>query len=116
MNENLSQQIQSLIKLGKRYLLLQVDYGKLTLAEKLTILFSGILLVMICLTLGAFAVGFFAFALVDALKESVPAVGAYSIVASIFILLVVIIYLMRKVLIINPISRFVSKLFFDKKI
>ena len=46
MNENLSQQIQSLIRQGKRYLTLQINYGKLTLAEKLTILLSGVLLVM----------------------------------------------------------------------
>lgn len=116
MNENLSQQIQSMLRLGKRYVSLQVDYGKLTLAEKLTILLSGILLVMICLTLCAFAIGFMAFALVDALKASMTAVGAYCIVASIFVVLVLVIYAMRKTLIVNPIARFVSKLFFDKKL
>lgn len=116
MNENLSQQIQSLIRQGKRYLSLQINYGKLTLAEKLTILLSGVLLVMISLTLGAFAVGFLAFALVDALKESMSPVGAYCVVATIFILLTLVVYVCRKALIINPIARFVSKLFFDKKL
>ena len=116
MNENLSQQIQSLIRQGKRYLTLQFNYGKLTLAEKLTILLSGVLLVMICLTLSAFAIGFLAFALVDAWKESMSSVGAYSVVAAIFVVLTVVVYLCRKALIINPIARFVSKLFFDKKL
>ena len=116
MNENLSQQIQSLIRQGKRYLTLQINYGKLTLAEKLTILLSGVLLVMICLTLSAFAIGFLAFALVDALKESMSSVGAYSVVAAIFVVLTVVVYFCRKALIINPIARFISKLFFDKKL
>jgi hypothetical protein len=54
--------------------------------------------------------------LVDALKESMSPVGAYSVVAAIFVVLTVVVYLCRKALIINPIARFVSKLFFDKKL
>lgn len=116
MNENLSQQIQSLIKLSKRYVSLQFNYGKLTLAEKLTLLFSGLLLVLIFAILGAFAIGFIAFALVDILKESISPVAAYFTVATIFLIVALSVYLLRKVLIVNPIARFVSKLFFDKKI
>lgn len=116
MTENFNSQIKNLWKTGRRYISLQIDYGKLTLAEKLTMLFSGLLIVLVCVILGAFAVGFLAFALVDVLQSVMSVPAAYIVVAFVFMLLIAIVIAARRTLIVNPIARFISKLFFDKKL
>ena len=117
MNEKtLTEQIQNIWKVAKRYGCLQFDYAKLTFAEKLVILFSGIAVAAVCFILASFLVLLLSFALIDVLKEVMSSFWAYLIVSAIFVLMIGATILFRRQLIVNPISRFITKLFFDKKL
>lgn len=117
MNEKtLTEQIQSIWKLAKRYGCMQFDYAKLTFAEKLVILLSGIAVAAVCFILASFLVLLLSFALIDVLKEEMSSFWAYLIVSGVFILMIVATIIFRRQLIVNPISRFITKLFFDKKL
>lgn len=94
------------------HLKLEVDYTKLTAAEKTTILLSRIFLVAITIVLGMSALLFLAFSLAHVIISATHnAVLAYLIVAFIFLVILLFIYAFKKQLILDPVARFVSKLF-----
>lgn len=96
----------------KKYLELQKEYTKLEITEKLTIIFSTLILVLILITLGMVALFYLLFALAYVLE---PLVGglmtSFSIIAGINILLIILIAIFRKQLIINPMVHFLANLF-----
>ncbi|MCM1292691.1 MAG: phage holin family protein [Bacteroides sp.] len=89
---------------------LKYEYVKLTLAEKLTLLFAAIAICIIVFVSLSAILFFLSVALEHLLAESVGNVWSSVIVAGVYLALVVVVLLLRKPLIINPISRFVSKL------
>ena len=118
INENMKQsftdQLKELFKLGKRYVRLQVDCIRLTTAEKMTVLFSSLALGLIGILLGALCVVLLAMSAVCAFGEMMEPWLAYLCVAGIVALLVVLLVLLRKPLIVNPIARLISKLIYPK--
>lgn len=115
-DKNLSQQIQSIWKLAKRYCLLQINYAKLTFAEKLAVLLGGIAVAAVCLVLASILVMLLSFAAIDALQSVMSPCWAYLTVSAVFIFIILIVIIFRKTLIVNPIAKFISKLFFDKEL
>ena len=94
------------------HLKLEIDYTKLTGAEKTTILLSRIFLVAITIVLGMSALLFLAFSLAHVIiRATHSAVLAYLMVALIFVIILLCIYAFKKQLILDPVARFVSKLF-----
>ena len=84
----------------------ELDYTKLTLAEKTSILLSRIFIVGMSFLL------FLALSLAQVLaKATGSAAVAYLIVAFFLIVIVLGVYAFKKQLIIDPVARFVSKLF-----
>lgn len=97
----------------KKYVTLQVDYTKYTVTEKMVVLLSATATALILGALGFGVLFYLSIALADYLAEVLNCQwGAHAIVAGIYALLLVLVVIMRKPMIVDPIARFLSKLFF----
>lgn len=102
---------KQLIQEGKRYLKLEFNYSKLTAVEKLSILLSSIAVVAVMTILGAFILIYLASTLSTMIAEAAGAAWVGNlVVAAIFIVLLLIVLALRKSIIIDPITRFLTKL------
>lgn len=100
----------------KKYLTLQIDYAKLTTVEKLVALLSAIAMVAVMLILGACVLFYLSFAVVFMLSDAIGSTwGAYLIVSGIFLVLMLVVYALRQKLILDPVSRFLTRLFLHHK-
>ena len=111
--------IQQLFAEFKKFRVLQKEYTKLELTEKLTILLSTLIMILVLTILGMVALFYLLFALAYILE---PLVGglmvSFGIIAGINIILIAIIYFFRRQLIISPMVNFLANLFLndpDKK-
>lgn len=107
------QTVNTLADLLKKLLSLYVENVKFTAAEKLTVLMSAGVLLIISIVLGIFTLAFVSGACIELLALVLPAWASYAILSGFFLLLILVIMLLRKQLIINPIARFISKLVFE---
>jgi|GEM_PF-294123 len=98
----------------KEYVQLQIDYLQVELIEKLTKLFSKIILGLIVFVLIFATLFYLLLALAYALIPVLGEVASFAIVSSIFIVLLLIIYFCRKKLIINPILKMMVDVFYEK--
>lgn len=89
---------------------LYIDYAKLTVAERLTILLSAGIVMLMCIILTVFSLAYFADAICAALSTALPPWASYAILGGFFLLLAVLVYVLRRPLIVNPIAKFISKL------
>ncbi len=105
-----SNSIQSLWTEAKNYLELQKEYLKLDSAEKLSRLLSAIVTVAVCLTLGLVALFFFVIALAFWLAKLVGAAWSFTIMGGVMVLFIIIVFVVRKRWIVQPIARFVAGL------
>lgn len=98
----------------KKYLELQKQYTKLELTEKLTILFSTLILIVVLIILGMVALFYLLFALAYVLE---PVVGgltlSFAIIAAINILIMAVVIIFRKQFIITPMVNFLANLFLN---
>ena len=100
----------------KKYLTLHIDYAKLTTVEKLVVLLSAIAMVAVMLILGACVLFYLSFAVVFMLSDAIGSTwGAYLIVSGIFLVLMLVVYALRQKLILDPVSRFLTRLFLHHK-
>ncbi|MEG0012081.1 MAG: phage holin family protein [Muribaculaceae bacterium] len=98
----------------KKYLTLQLEYSKLTAIEKLTIILSAMAVSAVALILGAGVLFYLSFALVHSIEEWIGStVWAYLLVSLFFAIVLIFVFVLKKRLIIDPIARFLSKLFLD---
>lgn len=97
----------------RRLLALYVENAKLTAAEKLTLLLSGAVLFVIALVFITFALIFGAVAIYQLMALSMSPIVAAAILAGAFVLLVILAFLLRKPLIVDPMARFISRLIMD---
>lgn len=106
--------IQHLFAEFKKFLVLQKEYTKLELTEKLTILLSTLIMILVLTILGMVALFYLLFALAYILE---PLVGglmvSFGIIAGINVLLIAIIYFFRRQLIISPMVNFLANLFLN---
>lgn len=114
MKENLTQELKAIIGQSIDWAKLEVEYVKLTAAEKISILAGTAVMVAIAMVMFLPVLIMLLFALVGVFRLIMPPALAYLTVAGIEILVVVIIYLLRTYLIFNPISRFITRLIIDK--
>ncbi len=97
---------------GREYLRLEWDYGTLTALEKLTVLLSSIAVIAIVTMFGALALFFLMSTLVELLTVAMGAAWlANCTVAVILLLMMWVVYACRKAWIIDPIARFLTRLF-----
>lgn len=100
-----------LLEVGRKYLSLSIEELKLTMAEKVTVLISTAAVVAIVGALSILLFLFITLAVVNWLATVMPIALAYAIVAVFFLICGVIVFLLRKSLIVDPIARFISRLF-----
>lgn len=105
-------QINSLWAEIKETFNLNVDYAKFTVAEKLTVFLTVVALAAICFVVVSFMIFFLSIALVNCLATSIGQIWAYFIMFGFYIVLLVVVFVFRKQLIVNPIARFISRLIF----
>ncbi len=104
--------VHRIISEVKKYLILQRDLLKIEGVEKLTILVTAFLLLMLFVILGTAALFYFLFAFAYILAPHVGGLTvSFLIIGCIPLLLLIISFFFRKQLIINPIVRFLAGLF-----
>lgn len=99
---------------GINWAKLELEYLKLTAAEKLIILLSMFIIGAIFLLFLLPVFTMFLFALAGVFKIFMSPSLAYLSVGGIALLLLALVCVFRKHLIINPVAKFVSRLFLDK--
>ena len=106
--------LSSIIAEIKKYLSVEADYIKLTATEKLTVLLSSIAVVSVVFVFACLALLYLSFALIFAVESWLGSiVGAFCIVGAVMALLALLAVKMKRQLIVDPIARFLSKLFIE---
>jgi len=104
------EQLGSLWAELRESLRLNVEYAKLTGAEKLATLLGiatlGLLIIIIC----SVVLFMISFGLTILLAKSTGMFGACMIMAGIYMVIVVVLFFLRKQLVFDPIARFISTL------
>jgi len=108
---NYSENIQSLWTEAKNYLELQKEYLKLDSAEKLSVLLSAVATTALCLILALVALIFFVVAFAFWLAKWVGTAQSFTIMGGVLVLVILLTLVFRKRWIVQPVSRFVAKLF-----
>ena len=97
---------------ARKYFSLEWDYTKLTAVEKMAVLLSSIAFLAVVIILGTFALAYVFSALIDVLAVALGCTwGAQLIAAAILLVLLLVVFAFKKQIIVDPIARFVSKLF-----
>lgn len=95
----------------KNLLLLKLEYTKLTLAEKLTVLMAMAALFMVGLFIVMIVIFFMSVALSQWLGSELGTAWGSLIVAGIYLVLLLLLYALRRQIFFNPIAKFITKLF-----
>ena len=107
--------MRSIVSEIKEWLTVELDYMKLTAAEKLSVLVSSLILVIVLFIVFMVVLIVFAFALVDLFCLFMPHALACVTVGGILLLLIGLLYLLRVPIVINPVTRLITKLFLTPK-
>lgn len=93
---------------------LYLEKTKLTVAERLSLLLAAGVMIFICSLLAIIGMVFASGALIELLSLWISPIASWAIVGGVYLLLAALIVLLRKPLIFNPVSRFVSMLIFKE--
>ena len=115
MKSKLTDELREMITQGINWAKLEVEYLKLTAAEKIIILVSMMVISAVFLLLLLPAVLMFLFALAQVFIDFMPVAVAYVSVGGIVLLVLGILVLFRKQLIINPVAKFISKVLLESQ-
>lgn len=98
----------------KRYVVLRKDLLRIETVEKLTILLATLVMVILAVILSTGALFYILFALAYVLEPWVGGlIPSFSIIAGIYLVLILAVILFRKKLIISPLVGFLSHLFLE---
>ena len=76
---------------------------------------STLIIGFVCLLLGVVVLIMLAFSLAEAFRLIMDPALAYLSTAGVICLLLILLYLLRKPLLLNPIARLITRVFFDRK-
>ncbi|MCH5225973.1 MAG: phage holin family protein [Muribaculaceae bacterium] len=113
MRPKITDEIRELLSQSVNWAKLEIEYLKLTAAEKLIILISMMVIGIVVLILLLPAILMFLFALAQVFIGFMPIAVAYVCVGGIVLLCLGILVLFRKQLVINPVAKFISKVLLD---
>lgn len=108
MDNNVSMKLTG--QVVKRFLRLGLDNMRLTLTEKLTVLFSAMAFFVIAIALCAFVLVFISVSVVKLLTLSMPEHFACMLVSVVYMVVFGVLYVLRRKIIVDPIARFLSRL------
>ncbi len=114
MKEKLTEELKDILAQGRDWVKLEVEYAKLTVAEKFTVLLSAMIIGAICLLMGMVVLILLSLSLVELFKMMMVPALAYLAVSGIICLLILVLYLLRNPLLLNPIARFITRLLINK--
>ena len=98
----------------RKYIDLQKEYTKLEITEKLTKIFSTLIMVFILIALGMLALFYSLFALAYLLAPALGSLAAsFGIIVLILLVICVIIAIFRKELIIHPVVNYLANIFLN---
>ncbi len=115
MNGRITGELKRFWTVLRRYISLNMEYAKLTAAEKFTMLSGAVAIGVISLACISFVLIFLGFACAELFKLFMAPALAYLSTAGVFLLLIVVVVMARTTLIINPISRIVTRILFSQK-
>ncbi len=110
-----SSSVDALIETVKRYLHLRIEQVKFLGTEKLSIILAAMIFLMVTILLAVIAVCYFSVALLQLLQSCVGIVWAGVIMGVVMLLLIGLVYMMRRRWILDPIARFLSRVLLDDK-
>ncbi len=100
----------------KKYILLQKEYMRLELVEKLTVLSSTCIMAVIAIILGMMALFYLSFSVAYILAPHVGGLTvSFAIITAFLLLLLAVVYVFRKQLIVRPLVRFMANLFMSSE-
>lgn len=97
----------------RKYIRLQIEHARIVSTEKSAMLLSTGVLLAALAVFGACAMLFISIGLVFLLATVMPLFWCFMIMGGVYILLGVVLFLVRRRLIEDPIARFLSRLFLD---
>lgn len=115
MKETVTDQLKVIFESARKWLSLEIEYARLTVAEKSTVLLTTLIFGAVGLFLGMVILLLLSLALVSVFAGFLPLWLAYICVSGVILILLALIYLLRRPLLENPISRLVSILILDVK-
>lgn len=115
MNGLISRELKRFWAVLERYISLNVEYAKLTAAEKFTMLSGAVAIGVISLACISFILVFLGFACAELFKLFMAPALAYLSTAGIFLIVLIVLVLLRNSLIINPIAKVVTRILFARK-
>ena len=115
MKSKLTDELKELLAQSINWAKLEVEYLKLTAAEKLIILVSMLVIGGMVMILLLPAILMFLFALAQVFIGFMPVAVAYVCVGGIVIICLGILVVFRKSLVINPVAKFISKVLLDNQ-
>lgn len=113
MKEKFTSELKEIFTQSVDWVKLEVEYAKFTLAEKFTMLMSALVIGAVCLLLAIVVLILLAFSLAEVFKMFMDPALAYLSVSGVVVLLILIFYLCRRPLLLNPIAKFITKLLFS---
>lgn len=97
----------------KRLVRLYIENAKLVSIEKATVLLGHAALVFVLAALAIIAFFFLSMGAVMVLSQALPEMWCFIIMGGLYIVLGVLAFIFRTTLFINPLARYMSRLFFD---
>lgn len=114
-NENIKN-VSEFIEECKAYLKSQKEYTKLELTEKLTIIFSAMILIILLCMLGIVVLFYLSITLALFLESYVGGlIASFSIITAGLLLVMVLVYTFRKRIIVEPLVNFFANIFYPDK-
>lgn len=107
----LKEQLASIWAEIKDTLRLNLDYARLTGAEKLTTLLSACVIGLLSIIIVSIVIFLISVAMIVLMSSATGILGACFIMAGIYAVILVLLFAFRRQVIINPIARFLSTLF-----
>lgn len=114
MKAKITDEIKEIFSQTVNWAKLEVEYIKLTAAEKVIILLSTLILGALCMLLLVPLMIMLLFALAGVFRMFMPPYLAYLSVAGIVFVVIALIFVFRKALIITPVAKFITRLFLEK--
>ena len=115
MKEKLIDEVKEILSQSTNWIKLEVEYAKFTIAEKFTVLMATLIIGAVCFLLGFAVLLLLTLAGVELFKLILSPALSYCAMAGVVCVLLVLIYLCRRPLLLNPIAKFITRLFFNPK-
>lgn len=96
----------------KAYLNTRFDLLRLDLLDKLSVILGMIVLVIVALFLGLAAIAYFSVALVGLMTKVMPLAVACVILGGVFVVAVIVLYLLRQKVFVDPFVKLLSPIIF----